>query len=534
VKNPFVVGGWVRGERFFGRGALLQEALEGPRAYLWVLGTRRVGKTSFLKQLELRACEPGADGPRFVPLYWDLEGSRDVVGLRDSLLESIEAVPERFTGLGVVPAAIEPLDLFGILRTLKRQARAAGVRLLLLCDEGEELVQIERSAPETLPRLRRVFQEGESIRTVLAATKQLFQLERGATPETSPFLHGFVPPLHLGRFTDEEAAAIARQGGFPDDVVRAVLERTDNHPFLLQLVCKRLFEGGNLPEVAEEIASDEIVTHFFAVDYESLTPTERQIVLHVAQTHSASSQDLGGRLGLTTSQAGTLVHGLQQLGFIRHQGGLGGIPNWFFERWLRQEHGIEPQDPQADDGSFDGESSLELLRRAQDGDPHALVRLCARYHAAFRCWAEGRMPHAMRVQMGTEDLLREVLSGALGQLHTEREGELWDALRRELLRRIGEEMGRLHARGGPATPVEPEVLSSACPQEEVVGRETVRRYETALAQLDADERQAIVMRIEMGCSYEQVAGALGNPTVGAARMAVCRALVRLAREMSHA
>ena len=50
--NPFVVGQWVRGERFYGRRALIEEVLNGPRNSLWVLGTRRIGKTSLLKQLE--------------------------------------------------------------------------------------------------------------------------------------------------------------------------------------------------------------------------------------------------------------------------------------------------------------------------------------------------------------------------------------------------------------------------------------------------------------------------------------------------
>ena len=37
----------------------------------------------------------------------------------------------------------------------------------------------------------------------------------------------------------------------------------------------------------------------------------------------------------------------------------------------------------------------------------------------------------------------------------------------------------------------------------------------------------------MGLSYAEVAEALGKPTAAAAHMAVSRALVRLAEEMSH-
>ncbi len=47
--NPYVVGQWVRGKKFYGRPDLIQEILHGNRNWLWLLGTRRIGKTSVLK-----------------------------------------------------------------------------------------------------------------------------------------------------------------------------------------------------------------------------------------------------------------------------------------------------------------------------------------------------------------------------------------------------------------------------------------------------------------------------------------------------
>ena len=38
--TPFVVGQWVRGERFYGRAQLIEEILHGQRNWLWLLGTR--------------------------------------------------------------------------------------------------------------------------------------------------------------------------------------------------------------------------------------------------------------------------------------------------------------------------------------------------------------------------------------------------------------------------------------------------------------------------------------------------------------
>ena len=66
-----------------------------------------------------------------------------------------------------------------------------------------------------------------------------------------------------------------------------------------------------------------------------------------------------------------------------------------------------------------------------------------------------------------------------------------------------------------------------------IGSEAVERYDAALARLRPEEREAIVARVEMDCSYQEVAEALGKPSADAARMAVSRALLRLAEEMNR-
>ncbi len=69
------------------------------------------------------------------------------------------------------------------------------------------------------------------------------------------------------------------------------------------------------------------------------------------------------------------------------------------------------------------------------------------------------------------------------------------------------------------------------PIEEAIGQEVVERYERALQRLRPEEREAIILRVELGYDYEELAEALGKPTADAARKAAQRALVRLAEEM---
>ncbi|MDQ2998887.1 MAG: ATP-binding protein, partial [Chloroflexota bacterium] len=51
-RNPYTVGGPVRGLHFYGRTALIQTILDGNDRSIWVVGNRRIGKTSLLLRLE--------------------------------------------------------------------------------------------------------------------------------------------------------------------------------------------------------------------------------------------------------------------------------------------------------------------------------------------------------------------------------------------------------------------------------------------------------------------------------------------------
>jgi DNA-directed RNA polymerase specialized sigma24 family protein len=77
------------------------------------------------------------------------------------------------------------------------------------------------------------------------------------------------------------------------------------------------------------------------------------------------------------------------------------------------------------------------------------------------------------------------------------------------------------------------VDAAASPLEEAIGGQAVARYERAMEKLSEDERQAIVLRVELQLPYAQIADEMRKPSPDAARMAVARALVRLAEEMGH-
>jgi RNA polymerase sigma-70 factor, ECF subfamily len=184
----------------------------------------------------------------------------------------------------------------------------------------------------------------------------------------------------------------------------------------------------------------------------------------------------------------------------------------------------------------DPESSFELLERAKGGDDDALDRLLRRYLPPLRKWASGRLPRWARDLADTQDLVQDTVLQALKHLRhfrPQHEGALQAYLRQAVMNRIRDELRRFHRR--PVSTELPENMpdTAVSPLEEAIGREAIERYEAALATLREEERAAIVARIELGHTYEEVAAALGKPSPDAARVAVSRAVVRLAARMKR-
>jgi hypothetical protein len=334
ARNPFIVGSFVRGEDFFGRHALLGEILEGERQQIWVLGGRRLGKTSLLRELELRV-QRSRETP-FVALYWDLQGSGDSRGLAETLLSSVEDSEafSRATDLSVED--LESLPISEMLATIVRRTVRSGWRLLLLIDEAEELLVVGRNDPAALARLRRVLSRGPDVRTVMTATRLLARVDDEAALPTSPFLHGFIPPVYLTPLSFDEGRTLLARGRFEPADVELLLQRTACHPFLLQLLASRLFESRDLAATLEQITADEMVSNYFSVDFSTLEESERALLSQVAREGACTRRDLALALGRTEDALETPIYGLSMLGYLTRDGEGWKLGSWLFERWLRR------------------------------------------------------------------------------------------------------------------------------------------------------------------------------------------------------
>lgn len=199
-----------------------------------------------------------------------------------------------------------------------------------------------------------------------------------------------------------------------------------------------------------------------------------------------------------------------------------------------EEDSVSSGPSRPEDGPDSG-SSLRLLLRARNGDREALDQLFGRLLPSLKRWTRGRFPRWARDGMGTTDVVQDAALNVLkrlGSFEPRRRGGLRAYLRQAVQNRIRDLIRHRVRRGGaPEDVSELAIPSRESPWSDLVSRDEAERYLDGLSRLSSEDQVLIVGRIDLGYDYDQLALVSGRSGPDAARMAVRRAIERLAREM---
>jgi RNA polymerase sigma-70 factor (ECF subfamily) len=203
---------------------------------------------------------------------------------------------------------------------------------------------------------------------------------------------------------------------------------------------------------------------------------------------------------------------------------------------LKSDSSTAPE-PAGPEEPTEFDSTLDVLERARNGDGSAARVLIERTLGPLRRWARGRLPFYARAGANTEDVVQDAVLRALARVdHFEhRTVDGMQAYLRESVRnRIRDEVRRVTRRG-----VGEELPDSLhdhgySPLEQLILKERSERYLAALRTLKPNDRMAIIFRLEHHYSFEEIAQKLGKSSPDAARMAVTRAVKRLAEAIGVA
>jgi len=183
-----------------------------------------------------------------------------------------------------------------------------------------------------------------------------------------------------------------------------------------------------------------------------------------------------------------------------------------------------------------GPSTAHLISLYQAGDRLAREALFARCLPLLRHWAHGRLPGYARELADTNDLIQVTLIRALNRLDdfgSRGEGSFLAYLRTILLNIVRDEIRR-SVRAAPCQTLHDERVVDQAPSqvERLVGEEELARYELALADLPQSQQDVLILRIEFGLSFPEIALETGR-TADAARMLYKRGHARLAEALDH-
>ena len=201
-------------------------------------------------------------------------------------------------------------------------------------------MNVEEAEPYALQRLRRAIHTDANIRFVLTSSKRLSLLDELCRDwDTSPFLHGFAV-RYLGGLTDKAADALITQFQSESQVKAApelcaeILRLANNHPYLIQWLCYRLWQPENTlrPITPRDLEPDEHLAARLRMDFDYLSDTERRILHEVYAAGQVTAAQLQATLDLPSLS--TFLYGLTKLGYLRQEGEVYAIGNRFLASWL--------------------------------------------------------------------------------------------------------------------------------------------------------------------------------------------------------
>lgn len=239
--SPYEINKPVTGSRFFGRESEVRRLLYSGDTNFAVMGIRRIGKTSLLREAERRLRERALESD-------DEDAARRIFFMDCSTLrtpdELMREVIRHYYPHDLMRLENRQFPLF-FPDFLRRMARRYEGQLVLLLDEFDVLLNADLNNEPLLNVLRTASNEGH-CRFIIAGFRDLLEQ---STRLQSP-LFNFAKPLRLKEFSRDEAGKmilgpllnlrvrVERE----NDVVDRIFAETAGQPHLIQFYCSYLID----------------------------------------------------------------------------------------------------------------------------------------------------------------------------------------------------------------------------------------------------------------------------------------------------
>ncbi len=260
--TPYEESAPVFGSRFFGRKAVLRRILRIPMGNFAILGVRKIGKTSLLREVEHQVLSDTQGGVAIATRQADRRSSRistiasgDAGPLPPVVYADASVIPTWDDFVFRVVSDLHIRETTHLERRLTRHSyfpnflqrmfKMYKKPTIILVDEADVFVEWSRNDRIMLDKLRSPAQRGH-CRFIIAGSRTLSQeINRNASP-----FYNFLQPLDLKPFDEAETrellfAPLEKLGiqfDRPDEILAEVFKHTNGHPHLIQCYCSQLVE----------------------------------------------------------------------------------------------------------------------------------------------------------------------------------------------------------------------------------------------------------------------------------------------------
>ena len=318
-KNPFIVGDWIKSDQdFIGRRDLIKKYLPLERQYNWLIGARRMGKTSLLRYLQ-RQYQKQA---RLIPLFWDVSGANSTYDLKQSFIDSLESAEFDFSRLNIDLniEKIEEESLLWIFRWLIRECRQKSVRIILLVDESEALFQVAVQDEQFLHQFKAIMVNQPLLSVILASNHGLASYDKLSTAHfLAPFLQSFSPPDYITPWDEEDAKILIERCTTNEAEQQKIFVFTGCLPFLVQMICFYYFDRGNLQASIKTIRQNNMLDLFFRDDFQHFDQVDYQILTNLIKLEPADSAAIKTFLNSSANFIPKRLNTLTWLGFTKQR-----------------------------------------------------------------------------------------------------------------------------------------------------------------------------------------------------------------------
>lgn len=277
--SPYETRAPVTGSRFFGREQEINRILANPDTNHAILGIRRIGKTSLLRETE-RILKESDEAARVVYLECS-----DLLCTDDYIREVVRKLNPR-----ELPRVHMQKYVFFFPNFLERMSKLLKAKIIFLLDEIDNLVIMQRGDWELFRMLRASSNKG-ACQYIIAgfreAMREQYMLD-------SPF-YNFAQELRLNEFSRQQARELIVTPmenlrvriRNEEEVVNRIFEETAGHPNLIQYYClillRNLDRTGSRevsPQSLIDVYSDEGFTSHLLTSFMQNTENREKALIY--------------------------------------------------------------------------------------------------------------------------------------------------------------------------------------------------------------------------------------------------------------